>query len=177
MSEMHPLLEKLTGGDRRSIGRADEVVADVLAAPKLFAVLVEGMLADDPLIRMRAADAAEKISAIHPDWLQPHKNTLIEQIAPIPQQEVRWHVAQMFPRLQVSPDERAAIVEILLGYLSDKSKIVQTFSLQALADFADRDAALRPQVVSILQEKASSDSAAVRGRSKKLLKKLGIPQI
>ena len=170
---LHPLLEKLTGGDRRSIGRADEVAAEVLAEPSLFAVLIDGMHADDPLIRMRAADAAEKVSAKHPEWLQPHKKTLIEQIAPISQQEVRWHAAQMFPRLQVSPAEQTAIVEILLGYLSDKSKIVQTFSLQALADFAERDADLRPQVVSILREMVNSKSAAVRSRSQKLLQKLG----
>ncbi len=169
---LHPLLQKLTGGDRRSIGRVDEVVADVQAEPSLFSVLIDGMHCDDPLIRMRAADAAEKISAEHPDWLQPYKKTLIERIAPIPQQEVRWHVAQMFPRLQISPKEQTIIIEILLDYLTDKSKIVQTFSLQALADFAERNAALRPRVVSILQEKITSASAAVRGRSKKLLQKL-----
>ncbi len=174
MMALHPLLEKLTGGDRRSIGRADEVVAEVLAEPSLFAVLIDGMHTDDPLIRMRAADAAEKVSAKHPEWLQPHKKMLIEQIASIPQQEVRWHAAQMFPRLQVSPAEQTAIIEILLGYLSDKSKIVQTFSLQALADFAARDADLRPQIVSILRERVNSKSAAVRSRSKKLLKKLGM---
>ena len=30
---MHPLLQKLDGGDMRSIGRSEEVVAEVLAEP------------------------------------------------------------------------------------------------------------------------------------------------
>ncbi|MDJ0691057.1 MAG: hypothetical protein QNJ41_21435 [Xenococcaceae cyanobacterium MO_188.B32] len=33
---MHKILKKLSGGDRRSIGRADEVVADVCDDPTLF---------------------------------------------------------------------------------------------------------------------------------------------
>ncbi|NTW58002.1 MAG: hypothetical protein HGA43_02395, partial [Nitrospirae bacterium] len=33
---MHAILQKLTGGDRRSIGKANEVVAEVLARPALF---------------------------------------------------------------------------------------------------------------------------------------------
>ena len=51
---MGGLLEKLQGGDRRSIGRVDEVVAEVLDEPALFDTLFYGMLSDDPLIRMRA---------------------------------------------------------------------------------------------------------------------------
>ncbi len=39
---MHPLLQKLDGGDRRSIGRSEEVVADVLADPALFDVVFQG---------------------------------------------------------------------------------------------------------------------------------------
>lgn len=58
-----PLLEKLLGGDRRSIGEANEVVGDVLRDPSLFGVVFESLLNDDPLIRMRAADAVEKITA------------------------------------------------------------------------------------------------------------------
>jgi len=47
---MHPLLQKLTGVDRRSIGKANEVVAEVLAAPNLFGILFTGMLNDDPVL-------------------------------------------------------------------------------------------------------------------------------
>lgn len=53
---MHPILRKFNGGDRRSIGRSNEVVSDVsdgLAAPKLFDVVFAGLLSDDPLVRIR----------------------------------------------------------------------------------------------------------------------------
>ncbi len=169
---MENILDKLKGGDLRSTGRSDEVVADVLADPALFDALFRAILAADPLVRMRAADAVEKISANRPEYLRPYKRVLVEQVAGIEQQEVRWHVAQMLPRLEWSQEEQAAIIEILLGYLDDESKIVKTFTMQALADFAARDAKLRPQVVELLKELTQTGSPAMKSRGRKLLTRL-----
>jgi len=57
------LLKMLSGGDRRSIGRSEEAAGEVLANPLLFKELVRGMASEDPIVRMRAADAAEKVTA------------------------------------------------------------------------------------------------------------------
>ncbi len=85
------ILQKLKGGDLRSIGRAEEVVQDILNNPVLFAEVFEGMLDDDPLVRMRSADALEKVSSKHPEYLQPFKNRFISKVSQVRQQEVRWH--------------------------------------------------------------------------------------
>ena len=74
---MHELLFRLTGGDRRSIGRSNEVVATVLSEPSLLGMLFGGLWSGDPLIRMRAADALEKITRKYPEWLHPYKEQLI----------------------------------------------------------------------------------------------------
>lgn len=163
------LLDRLRGGDRRSIGRVDEVVADVLEDPALFDELFHGMLADDPLIRMRAADAVEKVTVQHPEYLASYREALLHEVAPIDQQEVRWHVAQMLPRLVWSDEERATCIDLLLRYLEDKSKIVRTFAMQALADFAEGDPALRPQVIALLEQLVQDGSPAMQTRGRKLL--------
>ena len=121
---------------------------------------------------MRSADAVEKITAKHPEYLQPYKKKLIQQVARIDQQEVRWHVAQMFPRLELSKEEQAVVVEIFLDYLNDESKIVKTFSMQALADFAERDASLRFKVIKLLEELTRTGSPAMKSRGQKLLETL-----
>lgn len=166
------LLQKLAGGDRRSIGQSDEVVAEVLADLTLLGIVFEGMLDEDPIIRMRAADVAEKVSVVHPECLGPFKARLLGPIAAFDQQEVRWHVAQMLPRLELSDEERSSAVDILLGYLEDKSKIVKTFAMQALAEFALFDERFRPQVVPILQVLTATSSPAMKSRGRKLLDKL-----
>ena len=170
---MNALLRKLAGGDRRSVGRVDEVVAAVRNDATLFAVLFEGMVADDEVVRMRSADAAEKLTVEHPEWLTPFTSRLLGEVAAVEQQEVRWHVAHMIPRLTLSPRERATAVRILLSYLGDRSNIVKVFSMQALADLAGGDATLRDRVVGIIGDMMKTGSPAVKSRGRKLLKRLG----
>lgn len=169
---MHPLLQKLCGTDRRSIGKSNTVVAEAIADPKLFDVLFNGMLNGDFVLRMRCADAVEKISALHPEYLRPYKKKIIQQVSKIEQQEVRWHVAQLFSRVALSAKERRAVVDILAEYLKDKSKIVKTFSMQALADIAEQDETLRAPIIKQLEGLTRTGSPAMKARGKKLLAKL-----
>jgi len=168
------LLDKLKGRDLRSIGRAEEVVADTLENPALFAKVFEGMLNDDPQVRMRSADALEKVSSKHPEYLQPLKNRLISEVSQVSQQEVRWHVAQMFSYLDIDKAERDEIARILLSYLdTGNSKIVKVCSMQSLANLAENDTAIRHKVVRKLEEIVEAGSPAMVSRAKKLLARLG----
>lgn len=163
------LLDQLRGGDRRMVRGVEAAVEQVRAEPALFDQLVAGMMHDDPLVRMRSADAAEKLTVDHPHWLQPHKHALLNDIGNSQQQEVRWHVAQMLPRLKLTKRERKQAMRMLIEYLRDNSRIVQASALQAMADLCEQDATLKPQVVAIIRTCATSDSAAVRARCRKLL--------
>lgn len=171
---MNEILDKLAGGDRRSVGRVSEVVADVLDDPSLFEAVFMGMEDDDPVIRMRCADAVEKITRHHPEYLAPYRTTLLEKVAVIQQQEVRWHVAQMIPRLSLSQQEINRATKILMSYLHDQSKIVKTESMQALADLTEQAPSLRPQVITLLQELTRTGSPAMKSRGRKLLARLTV---
>jgi HEAT repeat protein len=166
------ILAKLSGGDRRSIGRSAEVVADVLRHPAKFDALFSAMSSSDPLVRMRAADAVEKITALRPAYLQPYKRQLVDRIAAMEQQEMRWHVAQMLPRLRWTEAERHRLVHILTDYLDDRSRIVRTFAMQSLADLARQGPELMPMVVPLLGKLAASGTPAMRARGRKLLAEL-----
>ena len=119
------ILEKLAGGDRRSIGRANEVVDEVLHSPHLFETLLGGLHDDNPLIRMRAADALENVTARHPGWLAPYKNSLLRHLAEPEMWEVRWHLVQMAPRLPLTTCERVETITLLKSFLSDNSSIFE----------------------------------------------------
>ncbi|MEK9136884.1 MAG: hypothetical protein AAB393_07160 [Bacteroidota bacterium] len=166
------LLKMLGGGDRRSIGKSEEVVAEVLADARLFDPLFNAMLADDPLVRMRAADAVEKITTLRPEFLVSFKSKLVNKVAKIDQQEVRWHVAQMFSRLELSKAERRTVVKILKQYLNGRSSIVRTFSMQALADIAWKDGTLRPSILRLLEKLTEEGTPAMKSRGRKLLARL-----
>jgi hypothetical protein len=169
------ILNKLQGGDLRSIGRADEVVNDILADNALFDAVFDGMCNPDPVIRMRAADAVEKVTRINPVWLFPFKKQLIEEVSQIEQQEVQWHLAQMFSRLDLEDGEVDRVVRLLRGWIErSKSNIVKVNSIQCLCDMAFRYANLKPLVIQILQLSMVNGSPAVVSRIKKLLPKFGV---
>lgn len=163
------VLSMLKGGDRRSIGKVNEVVAAVLVNGKLFNALVSGMEQEDPLVRMRAADAAEKVSNQHPDWLLPHKALLLHLARTETQQELRWHLAQMLPRMKFRVKERRAVVAVLWDYVKDRSAIVRSFALQALADFSHGDPLLHDAVLHQARKTARSGSPAERVRARRIL--------
>lgn len=170
---MSPVLQKLKGGDLRSKGKSEEVVQDILKNPQLFGELFEGMLLDDPIVRMRAADAIEKVSSIRPEYLQPFKDRLINEVSKIRQQEVRWHVAQMFSYLEVNKEERNKIIEILFSWIdSEKSKIVIVNSMQTLAKFGEKNKDIRVNVLRRIEEIIKTGSPAIVSIGKKLINKL-----
>ena len=166
------LLNKLAGGDRRSIGRSDSVVREVLDNASLFGALFEGLSHDDPLVCMRAADALEKITVQRAEWLKPYKKRLLAIAAMTDRQELRWHIAQMLPRLALTRTETNEAVELLRRYLDDSSSIVRTFSLQALADLSDHDENLREDVIGLLRRALRTGTPAMKSRARKLLKRL-----
>jgi hypothetical protein len=169
---MHPLLKKLSGGGRRSIGRSNEGVARVLAHPANFRHLIKGLAAIDPVLRMRAADAIEKITTRRPDLLRPHKRTLLAIAASTNQQEIRWHAALIIPRLQLTPKERAVALDVLFDYLRDKSSIVKTFAMQAIWDLAATDAKLKSKITPLIEELTQVGTPAMRARGRKILQQL-----
>src|SRR5277367_5387684 len=160
----------LEGTDRRSIGRSDEVTQLVLKQPKRFRELIKCLWNESPVVRMRAADAAEKVSAQKPGLLDRHKPELLGLLAETEQIELRWHLAAMVPRLRLNAPERQRAASALQLYLEDRSSIVKTFALQGLADLAQNDAALRPKVKQLIEDAIQSGTPAMKARARKLLK-------
>ncbi len=169
---MANILSKLRGGDRRSIGKVSEVVAAVQKKPDLFKDLVTGLFDEDPVVRMRVADAMEKISLDNPQSLQPFKTELIRLAQQTQQQELRWHTAQMIPRLKLTSKETATVTDIFFEYLNDKSKIVVTFAMQALSDLVLKRAEASARVLRAIEKLSRTGSPAIQSRGKKLLPKL-----
>jgi len=166
------LADLLKGSDRRSIGRANQVAATIENNPRLFSELISNLWSDDPVTRMRAADGAEKVSRDKPQLLRSHKRELLGLLAETQQQELRWHLAAMIPRLELTPAERAKAADALEGFLDDRSSIVRTFALQGLADLATQDPRMREGVIEKLREATRNGTPAMKARSRKLLSKL-----
>jgi hypothetical protein len=166
------ILRTLEAGDRRSIGRSDQIVAIVSKDSGLFPQLIAGLWSDNKVVRMRAADAIEKVTRTSPNLLQPYKKELLGLMVEASQQELRWHIAAMVPRLLLNKKERQLAKSMLYRYLEDHSSIVRTFALQGLADLAQDDPELLPRVVETLREATRTGTPAMKARSRKLLSRM-----
>jgi len=162
----------LTGGDRRSIGRVPAVLRIIRRQPRRVGELVTALSDVDAVVRMRAADALEKASAVHPELLRPHVLTLLRLAGRAKQQELRWHLAQMLPRLPLGVQQRRQAVKLLGAYLRDRSSIVRTFAMQALADISLTYPAVRPAVLRRLRRLTATGTPAMRARGRRLVAQL-----
>ena len=184
-AKTNPFRATLSGGTRASLGRTNAVVAEVLAAPQKFPALLaclaqvddedDDAAASNATLLMRASDAIEKISRRRPEWLAPHKLDFLGLAGGTDQIEVRWHMAQILPRLPLTPRERIVAIDILFDYLKDRSSIVKTHAMQGLADFAAHDLKLKSKVLPLLEELTQIGTAAMRARGRKLLAHLNRP--
>lgn len=152
----------LQEGDRRAIGHVAEVVEMVLRRPKLVATLVQLMLGVDEGTRMRAADALEKISRQHVEELQPYTGVLLSLFEQEQQQELRWHLAVILPRLRLDGSERHRTRCALQRCLTAKSSIVKTFALQGLSDLTAQEPALTPLVLDTLRTAEKDGTPAMK---------------
>lgn len=166
------LREYLTGGDRRSLGRAKELHQLMQERMDLFPQLLRCMWDSDPLIAMRAADAVEKITLSSPKLLQPFKNELLGLAAEAEQPELRWHLALMVPRLKLTPAEQRRAIAIFMDYLSDKGSIVKTLALQALFDISRKSPDEPISIEEIMNDAARTGTAAMRARARILLQQM-----
>jgi hypothetical protein len=165
----------LLPGARLAKGRVPEVVELVQAQPKRMASLIECLWDDGASVANRAADALERITHGEPKLLQRWKEPLLGLLAEAAENKLRWNLALTGPRLSLTPAECRRAAQVLYGYLEDKSSIVRTAALQGMADLAQQDPASLPAVLDLLRVTGRSGSAAMRARSRILLKKLEKP--
>jgi hypothetical protein len=165
-----PFSLALEGGDRRSIGNSNRIAALVLRNPRRFSELIECLWSDDLLVRMRAADAAEKVSGKKPELLARFKAELLGLADEATQAELRWHLALMLPRLLLSRVERGRAISTLRRYLNDRSSIVKTCAIQGMAELAKGDAVSEAEMIDLLERSCRRGTPAMKARSRKLLK-------
>lgn len=162
----------LEGGERPSIGRANEVATLILDGKVEIKGLIECLFDTDPVIYSRAANALEKVSREKPVLLQKFRSVLMGLMAETHAKEIRWSLALVVPRLRLTGAECAVAAEKLRQYLADESSIVKTFAMTGLVGVAEQRADLRGEVLDIVRRATKTGTAAMRARGRGLLRKL-----
>ena len=164
-----PFAARLRGGDRLSIGQAESIAAAVLATPARFGELWACLSNQDPVVRMRAADALEKLGRVAPRLFDPHKAALLSGELDDGTPELRWHLVAIASRLTLTEAEAEAFaIRCNQIIRHDRSRIVRVMALQALFDVAARHPAVAPLFAGALAYAAASALPSLRARAAKL---------
>ena len=166
---MPPIAALLSGGDQRSIGRADELVARLADGRAQFAQAWRCLRHSDPVVRMRAADALEKHTRGCPAALMPHKGDVLALLPGDGMAAFRWHLIAMASRLLLDEHEACDLCAYLHKCLrTDGSRIVRVMALQAACDIAVRVPSVQGCAEAMKAYALSSHIPSVRARGRQL---------
>lgn len=107
------------GGKSNSLGKTGEVIEQVLSDKSLLPELYSCMFNSDPWVRMRAADAFEKICRAHPEWITPYIEKLQSDLSgPHEQPSIKWHLAQIYEQVPLTDQQKEHALNWLTTQLS-----------------------------------------------------------
>ncbi len=164
--EMRKYLE---GGDLRTIGGV-KFLLPLIRDQKDFDILFRYMYSKDRPIVMRAADAVEKITIGHPEYLAGHKGDLLALLQSAEDKELKWHLSLLVSRLPLNDLE----LEIVLAKLKEwagnpaESRIVRVNALQALCEIKDQDPGLEKDFRILIGKLQKEEIASINARIRNL---------
>ena len=163
-------------GDLRTTGNVKEVVKMVLNQ-KDFDLLFDALLSNERSVVMRAADAIEKITIAHPDYLEEYKKDVLKLFSDAKHIELKWHIAQLIPRLQLNRNETIDVWKQLYSWAENQkeSRIVRVNSMQTLFEISKRNPDLIKSFNKLVTKVEQEHIPSLLARLKKIQKGPGGP--
>jgi HEAT repeat protein len=169
---MNTLLQKLSGGDLRSDGRANDVAGEVARDPRLLEQLLDCLNEPNDVVRARAAHALERVSRTNQGLFPRLMPKLISASTRDRIPMVRWHLAMIFGNIASSMKDDRPVVSALLRLLKDESVFVRSWAISSLCIIGRRDKRWRRRIIGSIGALQDDKSIAIRVRAAKALKVL-----
>lgn len=163
------LTRLLLGEDLRTI-RQNGVVVNAIHDQRTFDELFSLVFHHERPLVMRAVDAVEKVTAKHPGLLRLHKSQLLELLNSADHKELKWHVAQLIPRLDLTLAELKNVWHRLAYWALNKteSKIVRVNALQGLFELSKVNPELKDDFEKIISAVDHEMIPSIQARIRKL---------
>ncbi|MHB1688457.1 MAG: hypothetical protein ACYCVH_13940 [Ignavibacteriaceae bacterium] len=170
---MTDLVKLLQGGDLRSIGQSNKVVA-LIDNQEKFDELFQFLFHSDRKVVMRTADAIEKITIDNKAFLKKHKKKIIGLCNVAKDKELKWHLALLISRLHLDIKEFGKVWDTLTTWAKDKknSRIVRVNSIQGLFEMMKQENELEKDFILTLFELEKENIPSINARIKNIRKQI-----
>ena len=160
------------GGKSNSLGRTSEVITEVLADKHLLPMLYDCMFSEDAWVRMRAADAFEKVCREHPEWINPYIDKLQSELSnPAQQPSIKWHIAQIYTEVHLTNTQKHHALAWLTAQLAsvEVDWIVAANCMQSLAYFTNNGDFTKDELLPLLKIQTHHKSNSIIKKANKLI--------
>ena len=166
---MNKFIELLNRGDLRSIQGAAIAIANVHSQDE-FDELFGCLHSTNRKVVMRAADAIEKLTIGHVNYLHKHKGALLAFCQVFTNIEFKWHLALLVTRLQLTDVEFGMVWDILSTWATSRkeSKIVRVNSIQGLFSLMHQKPELALDFSHIIKEIEYEEIPSINARIRKI---------
>ncbi|HEX6223586.1 MAG TPA: hypothetical protein VFZ52_04210 [Chryseolinea sp.] len=119
---------------------------------------------------IRAANAIEKITAIRPEFLTPHKNQLLEALNTAHHKELKWHIARIIARVDLTETELNDVWHKLSYWVLNKSesKSARVNALKGLFDLSIANPVLKDDFEKIVFALGDEMIPSIQAKIRKL---------
>lgn len=164
----------VVGGKSNSLGKVPEIIEITLGDQSRLDELYECLFEEDAWVRMRAADAIEKVCRQQPNWLLPYIDKFTAGLAEDSQPSIQWHLAQIYAQVVLTKAQKQLIINWLEKLLSTKDTdwIVAANAMDTLAQFTRAGSYPTAKMIMLLKTQEQHKSKAVVKRATKLLDEL-----
>ena len=167
------LKDLLAEGDKRTVNHVSEAVQWIESNHNFISDVIELLRSESEAIAMRAADCLEKFSRRNSFQLNPYKDDLVDVLVNVKQKEVRWHMAQILPRLKLSSSDLETVTKIWIqDYYDSPSSILRAESLQALYEIRTSHPIVMSDLKKALAYGVDNGTPAVKARASLIFRDL-----
>lgn len=165
------ILKYLKGGDLRSVGSVADLIPQIRCQAD-FDQLFSLLHLDNRLIVMRAVDAIDKITVVHPEYLYGHIKELMLFLSTAKNKEFKWHLSLLISRISLSGEDMEKAWGIIRSWAMNplESKIVRVNAIQALYDLSKRNKHLRKELTALIPLLQKEGIPSINSRIRKLYK-------
>lgn len=158
-------------GHKNSLGRANEVMQLVLRSHDCLEELYGTMFHEDAWVRMRAADAFEKVCRVQPEWIEPYIDRIQDELHDSTQPSIQWHVAEIYRQVRLNKLQKKRAIAWLRKLIAttDVDWIVAADCMKTLAYFVDHDDFSRAEFRRLVTVQLAHHSKSVARKAKQLL--------
>lgn len=167
------LEDLLFDSSRKTADRAVKIVGN---DPERFKIVLDFALQDKPQFAMRASRVVNLVANQYPELLEPYIFELAKNLHKFKSIGLKRGIAKAFSEQNFKYDEDSAgwLVNICFEWLNDPGEAIalKIYSMEILYRISNSYPEIKPELISSIENEIPKNFPSIRGRGKRLLKRL-----